>query len=118
LLKIYTYKGCSTCKKAVKHLKDEGIAFTEVPIREQPPTISELQSMLAAYDGNLRKLFNTSGGDYREMGLGSKIDTLSEKEALELLHGNGNLVKRPFAIAPDVHLVGFDEAVWKQALKR
>lgn len=118
MLKIYTYKGCSTCKKAVKFLKDADIAFTEVPIREQPPTVDELKSMLAAYDGNLRKLFNTSGGDYREMGLGAKIDTLSEKEALGLLHGNGNLVKRPFALAPGLHLVGFDETAWKQALKR
>jgi arsenate reductase len=118
LLKIYTYKGCSTCKKAVKHLKDEGVAFTEVPIREQPPTVAELKSMLAAYDGNIRKLFNTSGGDYREMGLGAKIDSLPEKEALDLLHGNGNLVKRPFALAPGVHLVGFEADTWKQALKR
>jgi arsenate reductase len=30
--------------------------------------------------------------------------------------GNGNLVKRPFAVGDGVALVGFDEAAWASAL--
>ncbi len=116
MLKVYTYAGCSTCKSAVKFLKSAGVPYTELPIREQPPTNAELKAMLQAHEGNLRRLFNTAGRDYREQGLGAKLASLSEKEALALLQGNGNLVKRPFAIGDNVHLVGFDEVVWQKAL--
>ena len=72
--------------------------------------------MLGGYAGERRKVFNTSGRDYREQKLGDKIDELSEAQAIALLGANGNLVKRPFLIGPDVTLVGFDPSVWSQRL--
>ncbi|MCW0218260.1 MAG: arsenate reductase family protein [Prosthecobacter sp.] len=119
MLKIYAYQGCSTCKNALKWLKAQGIAHEEAAIRETPPTVKELRAMLEAKNGELRLLFNTSGQDYRALGMKDKLPTLSTDEALELLATNGNLVKRPFALDPTagVHLVGFKEAEWQQALK-
>ncbi len=116
MLKVYTYAKCDTCRKAVKFLKARDVAFQEVPIRETPPTMAELKAMLAARGGELRKLFNTSGLDYKAQGLSTKLPTLSEKDALQLLADNGNLVKRPFAISDGVHLTGFDEAAWQAAM--
>ena len=118
MLKVYAYQGCSTCKNALKWLKARGIAFQEVAIRETPPSISELRTMLKAHDGQLRILFNTSGQDYRALGLKDTLPSMSEDEALKLLSGNGNLVKRPFVIDSknSVALVGFREDVWAAAL--
>jgi arsenate reductase len=116
MLRVHTYAKCDTCRKAVKFLRAQGVAFEEIPIRETPPTRAELRTMLAAQGGQLRKLFNTSGGDYKALGLSTKLPTLSEAEALNLLAGNGNLVKRPFALDDGVALVGFDEATWCAAL--
>lgn len=116
VLKIYTYANCDTCRRAVKWLRAQGITFDEHPIRETPPTPAELRTMLAAYDGELRRLFNTSGKDYRDQKLGEKLSGMSESAALALLAGNGNLVKRPFALGGRVALVGFDEAAWAAAL--
>lgn len=117
-VKIYTYANCDTCRKAVKWLRAEGIAFAELPIRETPPSAAELRTMLAAYDGDLRKLFNTSGKDYREQKLGEKLPGLTEAAAFKLLTQNGNLVKRPFLLGPDVGLVGFAEPAWRTALSK
>ena len=116
MLKVYTYAKCDTCRKAVKFLRAENVEFEEVPIRETPPSLAELRAMLKARDGELRRLFNTSGQDYKALGLSAKLPTLSEAEALALLEKNGNLVKRPFAIGGGVHLIGFDEAAWREAL--
>ena len=116
MLKVYTYAKCSTCRKAVKFLRDHHIEFQELPIRETPPSRKELQAMLKARDGNLLALFNTSGLDYKAQGLSTKLPAMTEAEALNLLAKNGNLVKRPFAIGQDVHLVGFDEAAWQKKL--
>lgn len=117
MLKVYAYANCDTCRKALKFLRAEGVAFEEIPIRETPPTKAELREMLAAQGGDLRKLFNTSGRDYKALGLSAKLPAMSESEALDLLASNGNLVKRPFAIGDGVHLVGFKEDAWSAALK-
>jgi arsenate reductase len=116
MLRVYTYTGCDTCRRAVKFLRARGIAFDEIPIRETPPTRHELEAMLAARNGELRRLFNTSGADYKAMGLSARLPSLPPSEAIALLAANGNLVKRPFAIGGGIHLVGFDEAHWSAAL--
>ena len=116
-LRVYTYKNCGTCRNAVKFLNARGVKFAEVPIREQAPTIRELQRMLAHYDGEIRKLFNTSGQDYRALGLGPKLDVMGEDEALGLLAANGNLVKRPFVVAKEGGLVGFKPEEWERLVR-
>ena len=120
MLKVYAYQGCSTCKNALKWLKVQGIAHQEIAIRETPPSVPELRSMLAAKGDDLRPLFNTSGQDYRALGMKDKLPTLSTDEALTMLAANGNLVKRPFALdeTASVYLVGFKEAEWEQVLMR
>ena len=111
-LKVYAYKNCDTCRKAKKFLKAKRIDHELIPIREQPPTESELKTMLACYEGNIRKLFNTSGGDYKSMNMKEKLPGMSNSEAIDLLTKNGNLIKRPFAIEGKTGTVGFNEAAW------
>lgn len=115
---LYTYKNCDTCRRAVNWLETRGIAFEERPIREIPPGIAELRRMLKAYGGEMRRLFNTSGRDYRALNLGAKLPGLGVDEALALLSGNGNLVKRPFLLGAGVAQVGFDEKSWAAALNQ
>ena len=117
-LKIYTLSNCDTCRKATKWLRAHAIDFEERAIRETPPALAELRAMLDAQGGELRRLFNTSGRDYREQKLGEKLPALAPAAALALLAGNGNLVKRPFLIGGEVALVGFDETVWHATLLR
>jgi len=117
MLKIYTYKACSTCRNATNWLRAQGIDFEELPIRETPPTMCELQIMLNAYEGKIRTILNTSGLDYRALGLKDKLDGMNADAVLILLSENGNLIKRPFAIDEErrLFLVGFREEKWKQA---
>lgn len=112
-MKIYMYKNCGTCKKAKKFLEQHNIDYTEVAVREKPPTLAELKRVLKSV-GELKKLFNTSGGDYRQMGLKDTLADMSEKEALKLLRENGNLVKRPFVVRDNDGWVGFKEETWKE----
>jgi arsenate reductase len=116
MLRIYTYSNCDTCRKAVKFLRAHEVPFQEIPIREQPPTLDELKSALAAADGQARVLFNTSGADYRAQGLGTKLPSLSESEILSLLGSNGNLVKRPFVVWPQGPTTGFQESLWLEKI--
>ena len=111
-LRFYAYKNCDTCRKARKYLDEKGIEYELIPIREQPPTKAELKTMLANYDGNIRKLFNTSGADYKSFNLKEKLPNMTDAEAIDLLSKNGNQIKRPFAIKGGIGSVGFNEAAW------
>jgi len=113
MLKLYTYKNCDTCRKTKKYLAEKGVDYSDHPIRETPPNKSELKEMLGHYDGELRKLFNTSGQDYRQLGIKDKLKDMSKEQVIDLLHGNGNLVKRPFALGEGWGLVGFKVDEWQ-----
>ena len=97
-LKVYAHRNCDTCRKAKKHLDKKGLKYELIPIREQPPTKEELKTMLANYDCNIRKLFSTSGADYKVLNLKEKLANMTDEEVIKLLSKNGNLIKRPFAI--------------------
>ena len=111
-MKVYAYEGCSTCRKALSYLKSTGREFQLIPIRETPPTKDELRRMLKLYQGKVKHLFNTSGQDYRAMGLGAKLPKLTDEQAITLLSKHGNLVKRPFVLVGNTGAVGFKEEEW------
>lgn len=113
-MKMYYYKGCGSCQKAVKWLEANDLSVELVPIRETPPSIDELRSMLAFQNAELKRLFNVSGMDYRQMNLKDTLPSLSETAALHLLSENGNLVKRPFLLSDTFGLVGFKQCEWAE----
>ena len=113
-VKIYQYKKCSTCVKALKFLNAKKVNYESVDITEKAPLKKELKEMLNFYDGEIKKLFNTSGVQYRELKIKDKIKEMTAKEAIDLLSGNGRLVKRPFILTGSNGLVGFKEDEWKK----
>jgi len=115
MLKVYTLAQCSTCRDATKWLRANGVAFQEFPIREQPPSVPELKAVAKAV-GDTRRLFNSSGLEYRAQKLSDKLPSLDDDARFRLLSGNGSLVKRPFVVGEAVGLVGFDETRWREAL--
>ena len=113
-MKVYCYSKCSTCKKALAWLDDNGVSYELTDIKGNNPDLAELR---AAYEKSglpLKRFFNTSGNLYKEMGLKDKLPEMSEEEQLALLATDGMLVKRPLVIGDDFVLTGFKEAEWKE----
>lgn len=111
------YPACSTCQKAKKFLAELGVDPQVRHIVDEVPTVDELRVWLALSGLPVKKLFNTSGVRYRELGLSSKLDEMSLDEQLALLSSDGKLVKRPLLILPSRVLVGFRLDDWCSALK-
>lgn len=110
------YPKCSTCQKAKKWLETNQVEFEDRHIVEQNPTEEELTEWHKKSGLPLKKLFNTSGQLYRQMGLKDRLPHMSEKEQLELLSTNGMLVKRPVVVGEDFAFFGFKEADWSAKL--
>ena len=117
MIRVYAYDKCSTCRGALKFLAARGIQPEVIPIRERPPTKAELKTMLGYLGGELRRLFNTSGQDYKTLSMKDKLPTMSEAEAFDLLSKNGNLVKRPFLLTKNAGAVGFKEEEWSAVIR-
>jgi len=115
-LKLYQYPKCSTCRKAIKFLDaKKGAQYESIDITVQPPTTEELSQMLLA-QGDIKKLFNTSGVQYRELDMKTRLPNMTDADAIALLAENGKLIKRPFLIGDNTALVGFKEPIWEESL--
>ncbi len=115
MIKIYHYPACSSCKKALAFLRDNGISFEAVDISISPPSEQELVEMIER-QGGIKPLFNSSGTRYREGGYSERLPTMSREDAVRALARDGMLVKRPFVLTPKHALLGFKPEPWKALL--
>ena len=116
MLKVYCYSRCSTCQKALKWLDAKGVKYELVDIKENNPDEKTLRKYYAMSGLPLKRFFNTSGLQYRELELSKKLPTMSEDEQFKLLASDGMLVKRPLLVGKDFVLTGFKEAEWSEKL--
>ena len=115
-MQLIGYSKCSTCKKASTWLSDRNINFTFREIKEEIPTIKELETWVSNYNIPIKKLFNTSGLKYKELNLKDKLDNMTDLEKLELLSSDGMLIKRPILVNENEVLVGFKEKEWEKLI--
>jgi len=117
-LTVYAYNRCSTCRQAIKWLEAQGHTLTVIQITDTPPPAALLRAILDSGDYTRRELFNTSGVQYRELGMKDRLPTLSDDEAIDLLAANGKLCKRPIVTDGTRHTVGFREATYASTWAR
>ena len=110
------YPRCTTCQKAQRWLDENGVSYTVRHIKDENPTAAELKTWQARSGLPLRKFFNTSGLQYKALGLKDKLPAMSEDAQLALLATDGMLVKRPILVGDGFVLVGFKEDAWKEKL--
>ena len=111
------YPPCSTCKRAKQWLDDHGISYTARHIKEEKPTFEELKHWYEISGLPLKRFFNTSGLQYKALGLKDKLPAMTEEEQLRLLATDGMLVKRPVIVTDTGKvLTGFKEKEWIETL--
>ena len=116
MLTVYCYSKCSTCKKALKWLDEKKIEHEVIDIKEDHPDEGTLRKYYAVSGLPLKRFFNTSGMQYRNMDLSKKLPDMSEDDQLRLLASDGMLVKRPLLVGKDFVLAGFKQAEWEEKL--
>ena len=112
-MKFFSYNKCGTCRKAKKILDAYKLSYDEIDITETPPPKSVLKKAIKLK--GMKKLFNTSGEQYKKLRIKDKIGDMTEVQAIELLSSNGRLVKRPIAVDGNRITVGFNEIEYKEA---
>lgn len=111
------YPKCTTCQKAARWLEEQGVAAEVRDIKQDNPTEQELRTWHKMSGLPLKRFFNTSGLQYKALGLKDKLPQMTEDEQFALLATDGMLVKRPLLIGEDFALPGFKQAEWEDKLK-
>ena len=114
---FFCYPKCTTCQKAKAFLDSRGAAYDLRDIKLENPTADELRGLWKKSGLPLKKFFNTSGLQYKALGLKDKLPEMDEEAQLSLLATDGMLVKRPILAGEDFVLVGFRQAEWEEALR-
>ena len=116
MIKVYCYEKCSTCKKALKWLQEQGVEHEVIDIKADHPDEKLLRKYHEMSGLPLKRFFNTSGMQYRDLGLSKKLPDMSDDEQFALLAADGMLVKRPLLVGDSFVLTGFKEPEWAEKL--
>lgn len=92
-LKIYIKPTCTTCRKAIKILREEGAEFSAVNYFETPLTKNELSGLIKKLGVPARELLRKNEKTYKELGLSKK--KLNEPEIIDLFIKYPDLLQRP-----------------------
>ena len=110
------YDRCSTCKKAQAWLDERGESYTRREIKAEPPTEAELRAWQKMSGLPLKRFWNTSGQQYRALGLKDKLADMTEDEQFKLLASDPMLVRRPILIGENFVRPGFRQPEWEEVL--
>lgn len=103
-LEVYGIPNCGTCKKALKWLDANGVTYSFINTKEQPPSREQITDWVAALTA--KPMRNTSGMSYRALGEDKK--TWSDEQWIEAFSEDAMLLKRPlFVKSGKAVLVGF-----------
>lgn len=110
------YPKCSTCQKAKAWLEEKGLSCEVRDIKADNPSAEELRTWQQASGLPLKRFFNTSGLQYKALGLKEKLPSMDEEAQLELLAADGMLVKRPILVGDGFVVTGFRPKEWEEKL--
>ena len=111
------YPKCTTCQKAKAWLDSQGVSYDQRDIKLDNPSAEELWTWWQKSGLPLKKFFNTSGLQYKALGLKDKLPSMTGEEQFALLATDGMLVKRPILVGDGFVLTGFRQAEWEEKLK-
>ncbi|MFT7879664.1 MAG: arsenate reductase family protein [Sulfurimonas sp.] len=112
MIKVYGIKNCDSVRKALKYLKNHGLAFEFIDFRETPVSETEISKWLEQSD--IKTLFNTRGTTYRTLKL--KELNLDDEGKKAWLAKENMLIKRPVITLDNDVIVGYNESLYNEKL--
>lgn len=91
---IYHNPRCSTSRKALDRLREEGIEPSVVKYLDEVPSRAQLETLIADAGLTVREALRTREAEYKELGLADA----SDDELLDAMVAHPKLIQRPFVV--------------------
>ena len=92
-IKVYEKPTCTTCRKTIKLLNENGIDFDKVDYYVKPFSKNKLKTLLKKMDMKASELLRKNEKAFKELNL--KKNNYSEETILEFMVENHDLIQRP-----------------------
>lgn len=92
-MKIYQKPTCSTCREAVRLVRESGQPFTAINYYEKPFTKSQLKGLLQKAGLSARDILRTKEDLYKSLKLADP--SVSEDHLLDQMLAHPDLIQRP-----------------------
>lgn len=115
MITLYEYPKCTTCRKGRKFLEENDVEFKAHDMVKNPPSEETLKEIISKSPGNIDEFFNRRGKKFKDQDLKNRLDSMTENEKIEMLSGDGMLIKRPLAYDGEQVILGFNEGDWQRA---
>jgi Spx/MgsR family transcriptional regulator len=104
-IKFLHKPNCTTCRKAKAFLEKKKVQLDLRDLGKDRLTVAELDQLIGKQDH--RKFLNTRNEIYRTRKM--SVNPPSRDEALKLMAGEPNLIRRPVALRGSDIVLGYDE---------
>ena len=91
---IYHNPRCSTSRKALDRLREEGIEPSVVKYLDKVPSRDQLRTLISDAGLTVREAVRTREAEYTELGLADA----SDDELLDAMVAHPKLIQRPFVV--------------------
>lgn len=112
---IYQKPTCSTCREAIKLVKESGQQYTAVNYYEHPFTKGKLKGLLKKAGLQAKDVLRTKEDIYKTLGLAKKH--LSNDELIALMLKHPDLIQRPIVEKGHLVLLARPAEIVKQLLR-
>jgi len=103
-IRIYHNPRCSKSRQTLELLQENNISPEIILYLDNPPSKSELQSLLKKLGLHARALLRTSEDAHRELGLADP--NLDDERLIEAMLQAPKLIQRPIVVAGDKAVLG------------
>jgi arsenate reductase len=112
-IKFLQKPSCTTCRKAKAFLEKRKVELESRDLGKDRLSAAELDALIGERD--YRKFLNTRNELYRTRKMGQNPP--SREEALQLMAGEPNLIRRPVVVRGSEIVLGYDEEALKRIAK-
>ena len=116
VIKLYGITNCSTVKKARAWLDSQDVPYEFVDFKKTPPTREQVERWCTVLGKDA--VVNTRGTTWRKLGPAVQAQAQTQAGAVAVLVEHPSAVKRPVIESDAGLLIGFDENVYAQRLRR
>ncbi|GAB2516976.1 arsenate reductase (glutaredoxin) [Lysobacter humi (ex Lee et al. 2017)] len=103
-IRLFHNPRCSKSREAHALLASRGVAFEEIRYLETPPTVDDLQALVARLGLPARALLRTSEDAYAALGLDDAA--LPDAMLLAAMAAHPQLIERPILVVGDRAVIG------------
>ena len=114
IVKIYGIKACDTMKKAMTWLETHQIDYEFHDYKKVPIDTASLEEWLSQVPWD--QLINKRGTTWRKLSDEDKTN-IDNAKAINLIHGNNSLIKRPVLRIDDQIHLGFKADMYNELFK-